>query len=222
MNMCLQFSIFLIFLADQILLLFFPVLSISEQTHYSSYVNKNLKFSVDIPSNWNSEVNDQALDFSGRRDTDQWRTTINVQVIETGNLGSSSFIADLKSQWRIYDSYQLISEQSGTLDSQKAIRLRVKYRLKNTDELIRQEQIIVLHSKFFYLIGYTAPDDLFDRYYEPMSRALDSYRIFPTRAKQSRRPENKEDVQTSLKSFIQAVQEFRELNGADGKSCWKI
>jgi len=220
MSIRLLFPFFLIFLAGQFSSLFTPVLSISAQIEYFSYVNEDLGFSVDIPRNWESEVNGQALVFSGRHGTDQWRTTINCQVIETGNLGSSSFIADLKSQWQTYNAYQLISEQSGTLDSQKAIRLLVKYRLKNTDELIRQEQIVVLHPKFFYLIGYTAPDDLFDRYYGPMSRALDSFHIFPKRAKQSLRPKNKANMQTSLKSFIQSVQEFRELNSADGKSGW--
>ncbi len=220
MNMRLPFPMLLFFLAGHILFLFFPVHAISEQTHYSSYENKNLGFSVDIPSKWESEDSGLALVFSGRRGTDQWRTTINFQVIETGDWSFPSFIADLKSQWQTHGSYKLISEQSGSLDGKNAIRLLVEYRLKDADELIRQEQFAVLHQNYLYLIGYTAPNDLFEKYYGPMSRALDSFRIFPPNTKKSSRVENAENELVSLHSFIQAVQEFREQNCADGKTGW--
>jgi len=53
-----------------------------------------------------------------------------------------------------------------------------------------------------------------------MSRALDSFHILPPHTKKSNRAKNAEDELASLHSFIQAVQEFREQNGADGKTGW--
>ncbi len=207
------FFIFLMFLVQTVVSVSgLQATSDDGQIRYHSYVNNTLGFSVDVPGEYQSEVNGTALVFSGRPGSDQWHTTINFQAIQASGQQLVSFVADLKSQWQDMDSYRLLSEQTGALDKQKAVRLLVEYRVENDQELIRQEQFVVQHTNYFYLIAYTAPATLFDLYHAPMSRAVDTFHIIA--------PETNHYDARALQAFIHSVQEFREQNSIDGISGW--
>jgi len=53
------------------------------------------------------------------------------------------------------------------------------YQLPGEKEMYKQDQLIVERGKYFYWIGYTAPENLFEKYKGIMEQAVGSFQFLP-------------------------------------------
>ena len=195
------------------------VIPCSSEASWSTYTSEH-GISFDLPSDYRSSVEDGVLVFAGPRGTEQWKTTINFQVVEPGGLDMEGFVADFKSQWQALEQYRLLGEETITLADLPATRLLVQYRVPQVSWKIRQEQVIIRHPRYFYTLAFTAPVELFDTYRGIMDRAVRSVKFSPQETSPDPLGAGADQVEDIFKRFIDSVQTFRELNGVDGYSGW--
>jgi len=149
------------------------------------YVNNEFKFSTKFPGNWQSEAKKTktggiALIFSGPQGTDEYYTTINLQVVhrqpkETLQAQAQGFAKQLATA----PKYKILSLVEGDLSGQKAVRVVAIYQLPGGEEMFKQDQLIVERGKYFYWIGYTAPENLFEKYKGIMEQTVGSFQFLP-------------------------------------------
>jgi len=147
------------------------------------YVNNEFKFSTNFPGNWLSEAKKTktggiALVFSGPQGTDEYYTTINLQVVhrqpkETLQSQAQGFAKQLATA----PKYKIFSVVEGDLSGQKAVRMVAVYQLPGGEEMFKQDQLIVERGNYFYWIGYTAPENLFEKYKGIMEQAVGSFQF---------------------------------------------
>ncbi len=191
------------------------------QLDYSVYQHAMPRFTVELPTHWVSEENEQSLVFSGESGTEQWQTTINFQLVEGENQKLSSHVEDMKHQWKAIDpAYRLLSEQSGTLSGMPAISLRARYRDKTGQTEVLQEQLLIRYPERVFFIAYTAPGSLYETYYPVMQRVLETFKV--GRVATETVPDKQADEKASrVQLLVEAVQQFREQNAVDGISGWR-
>lgn len=191
------------------------------QLDYSIYENANPQFTVELPTDWIKEENDQSLVFSGKQGTEQWQTTINFQLVAGVNQQLPAHVAEFKDQWKDFDpDYRLLSEQNGTLDGYSAISLRAQYHDPSDGSEVQQTQFLVQYPEFVFFIAYTAPAKLYDAYYPVIERVLTSFNMH--HSGKSAPPRNpSDDKATQIQQLVEAAQLFREQNAGDGISGWR-
>ena len=196
--------------------------ALASQVQYAPYTNEAYNFSVQLPSHWEQEASGNAMVFSGPQDTEEWNTTINFQIIPLADsITIDSVSGQLQSQWQGSPNYKLLSETPGKLDGHPALRLLVTYGIEGQNVTISQEQLLVRGNSSIYAIAYTAPESLFERHHDKMAVALDSFRILPAGSIHKATPTRSHaETESDLLLFIEAVQEFRRLNGEDGLNGW--
>ena len=151
---------------------------------YVEYRNEKFKFGAKLPAHWMSEVNNtpgkSARIFSGHQGTVEYYTTINFQVvIRKGDEGNTVREKELVGQWKTAPKFKMLARDEGTLAGQPALRLVVVYQMPGGKEMYGQEQYITHRGPYFFLIGYTAPGNLFDKYQPIMENAINSFRFLP-------------------------------------------
>jgi hypothetical protein len=73
----------------------------------------------------------------------------------------------------------MISRVNSPLGGQPAIRMVVEYQQPGGTERFRQEQVVAERGQYFYLVGYTASPDLYDKAYGAMKQALSTFTFLP-------------------------------------------
>ena len=149
------------------------------------YINNELKFSTKFPANWQSasketKTDGTALIFSGPQGTDEYFTTINIQLIHRQpETTVKSQAQDFAKQLTTVPKYKILSVVEGDLSGQKAVRIVAIYQMPGGEEIFKQDQLIVERGKYFYWIGYTAPENLFEKYKGIMEQAIGSFQFLP-------------------------------------------
>lgn len=148
------------------------------------YVNREYGFSMEVPEHWVSESrkieSGTALIFSGPKGSAEYFATINLQVVIRRPIDTIEERANqLEKQWKTAPAYRMISRATGTLGGQPAIRMVVEYQQPGGTERFRQEQVVAERGLYFYLVGYTASPDLYDKAYGAMQQALATFEFLP-------------------------------------------
>ena len=152
---------------------------------FKEYVNEKLKFSTKFPDNWQSEAKKTktggtALVFSGSKGTDEYYTTINIQVVHRQPKNTLQTQAQgFAKQLAATPKYKILSLVEGDLSGQKAVRVVAIYQIPNGKEMFKQDQLIIERDKYFYWLGYTAPEKLFEKYKGIMEQAVSSFQFLP-------------------------------------------
>lgn len=135
----------------------------------NTYDNKDSRYSMQYPSNWQYErAGDGTVVFSGKRGTDSFFSTVNIQtVLSKKNGGDFSsvkqFMIDIKHQALtqspgvkfLENGPFTIKEKNGTQDEGEYLIFTYKYKGKE----FKQWQIVVLRNdgQVFYAWAYTSP-----------------------------------------------------------------
>ncbi len=169
-----------------VLLMIMAVVSVplTAAQEFGEYTNNKFKFSTRLPRHWVSEIKNtpktSAIIFSGPQNTEEYYITINLQVInrqpeDTLQSQAQGFAQQLSTAPR----YKIISLEEGNLAGQPAVRIKALYQGPGTKELFKQDQVLAEKGAYFYWIGYTAPEDLFDKYSMFMDQAIGSFKFLP-------------------------------------------
>jgi hypothetical protein len=151
---------------------------------FGEYTNNKFKFSTRLPRHWVSEIKNtpktSAIIFSGPKDTEEYYTTINLQVTtrqpkDTLKSQAQGFAKQLATA----PKYKILSLDEGNLAGQPAVRIKAVYQGPGTKETFKQDQVIAEKGAYFYWIGYTAPEDLFEKYAKFMEQAIGSFKFLP-------------------------------------------
>ena len=144
---------------------------------YDIYANKKFGFATELPAHWDSEVKDNAQVFSGRKDTEQYNTTVNFQFIikkEGRNIRNQA--DEILAQWKTMKGFELDKIKQGDMDGHDALYMVASYTLPN-GEAFQQMQVIIQRDPYYYMIGYTAPKDLFMKYYFVVVHLLEKFKF---------------------------------------------
>ena len=147
---------------------------------FADFVNPKFKFATQLPSHWESKVKDNSLIFSGPKNTEEYNTTINFQFINRNPQDSLETQGqDLERQWAAMPGYKLLGRDTGRLSGQPALRLRAVYQASQGGELFQQDQLLVERGPYYYCIGYTAPQRLFNKYKWALDHVLKTFKFLP-------------------------------------------
>ena len=144
---------------------------------YDKYVNKKFGFVAELPAHWESQVKDNAHIFCGAKGTEEYDTTVNFQIINK-KPGSTvkSEADDMLSQWKTMGGFKLDKTDQGDLNGNQALYMIASYELPSGHEF-QQMQAIIDHEPYYYMIGYTAPKNLFRKYYFVMVHLIGTFRF---------------------------------------------
>jgi hypothetical protein len=147
-----------------------------------TYADRNLGYSLTLPEHWAAQVKPgsggRSLVFSGAKGTQEYATTISLQVLPRKAYADLTTLAgDLVSQWQRLPDYKLLARQKGKLAGRPALRLLVEYHQPGGKQTYRQEQFACLGDGNYYLLAYTAPVSLFERFRPHLAQALDSFAL---------------------------------------------
>ena len=151
---------------------------------YVDYLNKQFGFAFEVPKQWPPPVKKSVatLIFSGPQGSEQYHTTINVQLVKKPGESLQNQVEGVKKQWATATGFKLLSQQPGSLSGYRGVRLLAQYQLPGTNQKFKQEQFIVDRSPYFFWLAYTAPLELFPKYQSIMSQAVGSLRFIPLEA----------------------------------------
>jgi hypothetical protein len=132
---------------------------------YEKYVNKKFGFIAEMPGHWESEIKDNAHVFCGPKGAEDCNATVNFQFI-TKKAGSSvkSEADDILSQWKAMSGFKLDKTDQGDLNGNQALYMVASYEVPG-GQAFQQMQAIIDREPYYYMIGYTAPKNLFMKYY---------------------------------------------------------
>ncbi len=187
--MCSRPSCLLVVLVAVVLLgaLFYESTASAGSPAYSEHFLRGLGCRLTLPSHWTAEKRGRALVFSGAKGSGEYETTISLQV--TGRQAYpdlTAVAADYVAQWSRNPGYRLLARKQGTVGGLPAVLLLARYRTRGRE--FQQEQVAIQRGVSYYLIGYTAPLELFERGRPHMDRALASLRFTPPEATPGRAP----------------------------------
>lgn len=141
--------------------------------------NPKFGYRVELPAHWVSEVRDGAQVFSGPKGEADHDVTLNVQIIRKTPGGSLQAQADdIKHQWARMKDYALHGERETDLRGRPTAFLMAVFRPQG-QAVYEQAQVIVDRDPYYYWIGYTTPQPLFDGHLWVLSHALDTFEFTP-------------------------------------------
>lgn len=155
------------------------------------YDNKNARYSIKYPADWEYEQKDNAsLIFSGKKGTLAYYSTVNIQVIMSKKLGGKYATADelmdsLKKQVFQQDSQAKFSTEDtvtvAATPSHKKIQGRyivMTYSYKGNE--FKQIQYVIPREsgEVFYCLAYTAPKERYDIDYPIAKAMLNSWDVY--------------------------------------------
>ncbi|MFZ2639421.1 MAG: zinc ribbon domain-containing protein [Verrucomicrobiia bacterium] len=148
---------------------------------YDRYANPKFGFVTELPAHWESEVKDNSHLFSGPKGAEDYRVTINFQFITMTSANSlPQQRRTVIDQWRRMQDYRLVEDETHNFQNQYlTVYLHATYKLPDKDTLWEQTQIIVERQPYYYCIGYTAPQALFEKYYPHMKHLIQTLRFTP-------------------------------------------
>gem|GEM_PF-5551791 len=156
--------------------------ALASAQEYVGYTYNPMGFSLQVPKHWlpPERKGTGTLVFSGPKGSEQYQTTISVQLVRPP-AGSSlqKEVQAVEQQWRSAPQYQLLSKQTGTLAGQRGVRLLAQYQMPGTTQIYKQEQFIIDRAPYFFWLGYTAPLPLFDKHQAAMVKAVNTLKFVP-------------------------------------------
>jgi len=145
---------------------------------YLEYNNTKYKFKALLPSTWESEVKGNAIVFSEAKNTEQFSTTINFQIIQrTSETTLEGQAQKIRDQWENMKNFKLLSQETGELAGKPAIRMSGSFTAASVNKIYSQEQVIIEHTNYYYYIAYTAPESLFSKYRYIMKKTVESFQF---------------------------------------------
>jgi len=148
---------------------------------YDRYANPKFGFVTELPAHWESEVRDNTHLFSGPKGSEDYHVTINFQFIAMTAPGQvARQKQDALGQLQRLEGFRLIEDNVYQLQDQyPAGFLHACYKLPGNDTLWEQIQIIIERPPYYYFIGYTSPQPLFEKYYPHLQRLIRTLRFTP-------------------------------------------
>ena len=147
---------------------------------YIPYSDQSLGFACQVPSHWLPQPKPPAtLTFSGPAGSEQYFTTINMQLVKDQASSLEAQVQEFLNQMGRLPHYRLLSRQGGTLAGRRGVRLLVEYQLPDNQQLFRQVQFVAERAPYFFWLAYTAPVNLFDQHQAIMDKVLDSLQFLP-------------------------------------------
>jgi|GEM_PF-1289588 len=145
---------------------------------YLEYKNTKYSFKALLPASWESEVKGTAIVFSGAKNTEQFSTTINFQVIlRTSETSLEEQAQKIKDQWENMKNFKLLSQETAKLAGKPAIHMVGSFYVVSVNKIYSQEQVIIEHTNYYYYIAYTAPESLFNKYRDIMKKTVESFQF---------------------------------------------
>lgn len=134
-------------------------------------------YSMKYPADWTYEKQGEGWDtivFSGKRGTDAYRATVNIQNILTKANGgkyatATELMESLKTQFKQGEDAKIVDEQPLSYTTKQGETIEGSQVLAEyvfNGEQFKQWQIVIPRpdGKYFHAIAYTAPADLFNTY----------------------------------------------------------
>lgn len=144
---------------------------------YDKYVNKKFGFVAELPAHWESQVKDNAHIFCGAKGTEEYDTTINFQIINKKPGSTIQGEADeIISQWKAMSEFKLDQSNTGDMNGNTATYLVASFETPG-GRAYRQMQTIIEREPYYYMIAYTAPKNLFMKYYFVMIHLVGTFRF---------------------------------------------
>lgn len=148
------------------------------------FENKNSKYSINYPADWEYTQPDKAtVVIGGKKDTASYTSTVNIQTVLTKKSGGNystlkEFMNSLKKQaLQISPDTKILAEDTINLDKKpNRIAMQGRYVVFSytyKGQAIKQMQFVFLRAdgQVFYAWGYTSPADRFDIDY-PIAKAM--------------------------------------------------
>lgn len=148
---------------------------------YDRYANPKFGFVTELPAHWESEVRNNTHLFSGPKGSEDYNVTVNFQFIAMTAPGQ---VAQQKQsaveQWQKLEGFRLIEDNIYKLQDQyPAGFLHACYKMPGNDTLWEQIQVIIERQPYYYFIGYTSPQPLFEKYYPHLKHLIQTLRFTP-------------------------------------------
>ncbi|MCB2225840.1 MAG: DUF1795 domain-containing protein [Desulfarculaceae bacterium] len=138
----------------------------------------SLGCSLELPAAWVGHKKGKALVYSGAKGTDEYRTTISLQVVNQRAYPSLQAVAaDYIKQWKSGGRFQLLTQQSGTVGGRQSVLLAARYTYQG--RTFHQEQIIISRPPYYYLLGYTSPEEIRSLGKPHILHAVKTFRFLP-------------------------------------------
>lgn len=144
---------------------------------YDKYVNKKFGFVAELPAHWESQVKDNAHIFCGAKGTEEYDTTVNFQIINKKPGSTLKSEADeIIAQWKAMSAFKLDQSNTGDLNGNQATYLVASFETPGGGAY-QQMQTIIDRDPYYYMIGYTAPKNLFMKYYFVMIHLIGTFKF---------------------------------------------
>lgn len=156
--------------------------AVTAAVKYDRYANPKFGFVTELPAHWESEVRDNTHLFSGPKGSEDNNVTINFQFVAMNVPGQvAQQKRDALEQWQRMEGFRLIEDNVYNLRDQYPTGfLHVLYKTPGNDTPWEQVQVIVERQPhYYYHIGYTAPQPLFEKYYPHMKRLIQTLLFTP-------------------------------------------
>lgn len=148
---------------------------------YDRYANPKFGFVTELPAHWESQVRDNSHVFSGPKGAEDYNTTINFQFITmTADNSLPQQRRTVIEQWKHMQDYRLVEDETQNFQNQyTTVYLHAGYKLPGNDTLWEQIQVIIERQPYYYFIGYTSPQPLFEKYYPHLKHLIQTLRFTP-------------------------------------------
>jgi len=145
---------------------------------YEKYVNRKFGFVAELPAHWESEVKNNTHIFCGPQGAEDYNATVNFQIItrKPGSTLQSEADAMLSQLKTMMGAVKLDKSDQGDLNGSPALYMVVSYETPG-GRAFRQMQAIIDREPYYYMIGYTAPQNLFMKYYFVMIHLVGAFQF---------------------------------------------
>ena len=131
----------------------------------------------EVPTHWTSQKRGTTTVFSGPRKSEEFRTTITLQVMDpptpTGEQSNLDACAgQLLRQVQTSPSGQVGSDETVTLAGLTARRIRASFAIDV--QAFGMDQVVIMKPPHACWLGFTAPEGLFEKYHRHFEQAVNS------------------------------------------------
>lgn len=188
---------------------------------YAVFKNAKFGFSLEVPRHWTQKTRDNAMVFSGAKGTEQYLSTINIQLVNRAPGSSLAAQAEeLISQWQKLDGYKLEGYNAGEFHNKPCVYLAATYLALDTDNKYQQVQVIAERDKYHYFMAYTAPARVADKYLPVFYHAVKTFRFLEVKEGEKQAGNDSETLGESLDRALDEISGafdklLEDLGGSD-------
>ncbi len=142
-----------------------------------AYTNAQYSFSIDPPSGWivDDDVTYAAVCFYGPIDQD-FRVNVNIQV-EPTSASLAQYISSSKLQLQTFDNYQLLSEESRTINGVDAAELVFQFSISGQREIVQEKIVASLVNGKAFTIIYAALPTTYQTYLNAFESSVQTFKV---------------------------------------------